>query len=116
MSDGFKPAISKTYQVFPDIPGPLEPLMELADNFWWMWHPDAVELFRRLDRKLWDAVNHNPRKFLGAIPQSRLAEAAERLAAAGVVLWRRRRRRYSSRRSPSARGQNLRRHPAFLAI
>lgn len=76
MSDGFTPTI-RTYQVFPDIPGPLEPLMEMANNFWWMWNPDAVELFRRLDRKLWEEVNHNPRKFLGTIPQKQLAEHAE---------------------------------------
>jgi starch phosphorylase len=77
MSDGFSPTINKTFQVFPDIPARLEPLMELANNFWWMWNPDAVELFRRLDRKLWETVAHNPRKFLGTIPQPRLAEAAE---------------------------------------
>ena len=57
MSDGFTPTI-RTYQVFPDIPGPLEPLTEMANNFWWMWNPDAVELFRRLDRRLWEDVNH----------------------------------------------------------
>lgn len=76
MSDGFAPTI-RTFQVFPDIPPALEPLMEMANNFWWMWNPDAVELFRRLDRRLWEDVNHNPRKFLGTIPQARLAEAAE---------------------------------------
>jgi starch phosphorylase len=67
----------RTFQVFPDVPQALAPLMELAHNFWWMWHPDAVELFRRLDRKLWDEVNHNPVRLLGALPQERLKEAAE---------------------------------------
>lgn len=76
MSDGFTPTI-RTYQVFPDIPGPLEPLTEMANNFWWMWNPDAVELFRRLDRRLWEDVNHNPRKFLGTIPQQQLRDAAD---------------------------------------
>ncbi len=42
-----------------------------------MWQPDAVELFRRLDRKLWEDVYHNPVKLLGTIEQSKLAAAAE---------------------------------------
>src|SRR5690606_11408147 len=67
----------RTFQVFPDIPQPLQPLMELAQNLWWVWHPDVVELFRRLDRDLWNKVYHNPVKLLGAISQERLAQAAE---------------------------------------
>src|SRR5437016_1244551 len=67
----------RTFQVFPDVPEPLTPLMELAHNFWWVWQPDAVELFRRLDRKLWDAVQHNPVKLLGSIEQSKLMAASQ---------------------------------------
>jgi starch phosphorylase len=70
------PIPKMTYQVFPDIPAPLQNLMELATNFWWVWHPEAVELFRRLDRDLWHRVYHNPVKMLGAIEQSKLAAAA----------------------------------------
>ncbi len=83
MSDGFSPANIRTFQVFPDIPAVLEPLMELANNFWWVWNPSAVELFKRLDRKLeranslWDEVHHNARRFLGLIPQAVLIDAAE---------------------------------------
>jgi starch phosphorylase len=76
MAEQIGPQI-RTFQVFPDIPQALEPLMELAQNFWWMWHPDAVELFRRLDRKLWDEVNHSPVRLLGALPQEQLKESAE---------------------------------------
>jgi glycogen phosphorylase len=66
----------RTFQVFPDVPQALAPLLELARNLWWVWNPDAVELFRRLDRNLWEQVHHNPVKFLGAIEQSKLARAA----------------------------------------
>jgi glycogen phosphorylase len=66
----------KTFQVFPDVPAPLQPLLEMANNLWWVWHPDAVELFRRLDRDLWETVYHNPVKLLGIIDQKRLANAA----------------------------------------
>src|SRR3984957_9871609 len=66
----------RTFQVFPDLPRELEPLLELARNLWWVWNPDAVELFRRLDRKLWEDVYHNPVKLLGTIAQTKLAAAA----------------------------------------
>src|SRR5208282_246954 len=67
----------RTYQVFPDVPAPLQPLLEMAANLWWVWQPDAVELFRRLDRNLWQAVSHNPIKLLGTIDQAKLASAAK---------------------------------------
>src|SRR5436305_9864285 len=67
----------RTFQVFPDVPEPLNPLMELAHNLWWVWQPDAVELFRRLDRDLWITVYHNPVKLLGSISQTKLAAAAK---------------------------------------
>src|SRR5688572_13038808 len=75
MADASSPTI-RTFQVFPDVPAPLEPVLEMAHNLWWVWHPDAVELFRRLDRKLWEDVYHNPVKLLGVIDQRKLAAAA----------------------------------------
>jgi starch phosphorylase len=76
MADFGSPTI-RTFQVFPDVPKELEPLLELAHNLWWVWHPEAVELFRRLDRKLWDEVHHNPVKLLGLIEQKKLQAAAK---------------------------------------
>lgn len=67
----------RTFQVFPDVPDPLEPLLEMAKNLWWVWNPDAAELFRRLDHLLWEEVHHNPVKLLGAIEQQRLASRAK---------------------------------------
>src|SRR5436305_11774086 len=66
----------RTFQVFPDVPAPLQALMELSRNVWWVWHPDAVELFRRLDRQLWEDVYHNPVKMLGSLTQEKLSTAA----------------------------------------
>src|SRR5688572_30391848 len=77
MADAAQVPNIRTFQVFPDIPAPLAPLLELAKNLWWVWHPDAVELFRRLDRKLWEEVYHNPVRLLGAISQEKLAAAGK---------------------------------------
>src|SRR5205823_1429274 len=76
MSDTVPPNI-RTFQVFPEVPPQLQSLLELANNLWWVWHPDAVELFRRLDRKVWEDVYHNPVKLLGTISQGKLALAAQ---------------------------------------
>src|ERR1700729_2396108 len=75
MANDVAPSV-RTFQVFPDIPKPLEPLAEMARNLWWVWHPDGVELFRRLDHKLWEDVYHNPVKLLGTIEQTKLAAAS----------------------------------------
>jgi starch phosphorylase len=75
MSEFVVPSV-RSFQVFPDLPAELSPLLEMARNFWWVWQPDAVEMFRRLDRKLWEDVYHNPVKMLGQVSQTRLAEAA----------------------------------------
>ena len=55
---------------FPALPERIAGLHDLATDLWWVWHPDAVELFRRLDRKLWEGRLSQPRgKLLGAIDQ-----------------------------------------------
>ncbi len=76
MQEAISPTI-RTFQIFPDVPEALAPLLEMAHNLWWVWQPEAVELFRRLDRQLWDKVNHNPVKLLGAIDQSKLVSASQ---------------------------------------
>ena len=67
---------SQTFKVVPSLPPRIAPLRELAYNLWWAWNLDAVDLFIRLDRDLWDQTFHNPVRMLGAIRQERLAEAA----------------------------------------
>lgn len=67
----------QTFKVFPAIPKPLCFLEELSMNLWWCWHYEAVELFRRIDPKLWEEEgDRNPVKFLTIIPQKRLEELA----------------------------------------
>ncbi|MCK5863172.1 MAG: DUF3417 domain-containing protein, partial [Candidatus Hydrogenedentes bacterium] len=41
------------YTVIPRIPESLTRLNYIANNLWWCWNPDAIELFFRMDRDLW---------------------------------------------------------------
>ena len=66
----------KTLEIQPALPDRLEPLREIAYNLLWCWHLEAIELFRRLDRVLWETVNHNPVLLLGSIDQDKLEKAA----------------------------------------
>ncbi len=66
----------RPFEVIPALPEALKPLLEIANNLWWSWHPEAVELFVRLDRGLWQQTHHNPVKMLGSCPQAVLDNAA----------------------------------------
>lgn len=63
--------------VTPKLPAPIERLEALAQNLYWTWDPEARDLFRRVDRELWEASGHNPVIFLRDVEQSRLDAAAE---------------------------------------
>ncbi|XHC25545.1 alpha-glucan family phosphorylase [Phycisphaerales bacterium ac7] len=67
----------RSFRVVPNLPKQLEPLREIAHNLWWTWHPEAVELFVRLDRELWESTGHNPVKLLGSLDQQRLERIAQ---------------------------------------
>ena len=67
----------RTFNVSPSLPPILEPLRKLAYNLHWDWNVDTKDLFRRLDRDLWDSSNQNPVLMLGTISQERLQEMAE---------------------------------------
>ena len=56
----------RSFVVLPALPEPLKKLRELAYNLWWVWNPDAIELFRRLDLDLWRELRHNPVMMLAA--------------------------------------------------
>ena len=64
----------KTYQVFPAVPEPLKFLGVLSRNLWWSWHMDAIELYRRIDPRLWRMAGRNPILYSTLIPQKRLEE------------------------------------------
>ncbi|MEI6044873.1 MAG: DUF3417 domain-containing protein [Chloroflexota bacterium] len=62
--------------VFPVIPERIARLHELAYNLWWSWNCPAQELYSVLDAQLWDAVDHNPVRFLSQVAPAKLEEAA----------------------------------------
>lgn len=64
------------YKVVPSLPVELSALRDLAYNLYWSWDHDLRNLFRRLDRDLWEKTGHNPILLLGSIDQQRLEARA----------------------------------------
>ena len=62
------------FTVIPCIPDRLQSLFRIANNLWWSWDPEAIDLFRHLDRMLWERCYANPIRMLGLVSQARLAE------------------------------------------
>jgi len=65
-----------TFNVRPSLPPPLQPLLRVAYNLRWSWDHGGIDLFRRLDRDLWETCNRNPVLVLGSVQQSVLEAAA----------------------------------------
>jgi starch phosphorylase len=64
----------QTFQVLPSIPKALSFLETLSRNYWWCWKKEAIELFRRIDPRLWEEADRNPLRFFTLIPQERFEE------------------------------------------
>jgi starch phosphorylase len=67
----------QTFQVFPLLPEQLSFLQVLSRNLWWCWNINAIELFRRINPRLWNKAGRNPIVFLTLIPQERLEELSK---------------------------------------
>lgn len=59
-----------------EFPENLQFLDTLSWNFFWSWKPEAVNLFRELDPKLWDKYEQNPRILLKKVSALRLWQKA----------------------------------------
>lgn len=68
---------AKSFVVTPSLPENLKDLATISENMWWCWNSDAVELFRRLDRDVWEESYHSPKAMLGLVKQGRLEELAD---------------------------------------
>ena len=67
----------RSFTVLPALPASLTDLDLIARNLFWSWNPRFVDLFRRIDSRLWTACGHNPIKLLGSVPQERLEKLSE---------------------------------------
>ncbi len=67
----------RKYVVVPPMEGDLENLREMANNLWFSWNLDAVELFDHLDEGLWREGGHNPLWSLIRLSRQRLNEIRE---------------------------------------
>ena len=65
-----------SFIVSAKLPERIAHLKELAHNFWWCWNSDAKELFIRMNRDLWNTVNHNPVLLLNKLSQAELLDLA----------------------------------------
>ena len=68
---------AKSFVVTPSLPENLKDLATISENMWWCWNSDAVELFRRLDRDVWEESYHSPKAMLGLVKQKRLEDLAD---------------------------------------
>ncbi len=67
----------QAFQVSPRLPETLSFLAILIRNMWWVWRSDAIELFRRIDPRLWEESGRNPIAFSTMVPQDRLQQLAQ---------------------------------------
>ncbi len=66
------------FSVAPVLPKNIERIKELAYNYWWSWNQECEELFARIDKEIWEEVNHNPVMLLSRLPQEHLNSIAVR--------------------------------------
>ncbi|HVL38162.1 MAG TPA: alpha-glucan family phosphorylase [Fimbriimonadaceae bacterium] len=66
------PKYAHSFEVVSDLPEPLRALKDLAYNFRWTWHHATRELFREVDKSLWEQVGHNPVQLLARLSPERL--------------------------------------------
>ena len=66
----------RRFTVRPVLPEALEALSALAGNLRWSWHPPTQDLFASIDPTVWDEVQRDPVRLLGAVGRARLEELA----------------------------------------
>ncbi|MDP4266611.1 MAG: alpha-glucan family phosphorylase [Bacteroidota bacterium] len=61
-----KPIWKKVF-IKSEIPGTLAGLQKLANNIWWTWNYEAIELFEMINQERWEEFHHNPISLLESI-------------------------------------------------
>ena len=71
------PKFSRAFEVVSELPEPLKPLKRLARNFLWSWNHQIRDLFRSIDKDLWEECEHNTILYLNRVPKDRWAILAK---------------------------------------
>lgn len=65
------PKFTRSFEVVTALPQPLLPLKRLATNLLWTWDHEIRDLFRSIDKDLWNECEHNSILFLNRVPAAR---------------------------------------------
>ncbi|MBX3119049.1 MAG: alpha-glucan family phosphorylase [Fimbriimonadaceae bacterium] len=66
------PKYAQSFEVIQELPESLRQLSALASNFRWTWHHPTQELFRSIDKDVWERVEHNPVQLINSLSAERL--------------------------------------------
>ena len=58
--------------VIPQLPKELKKLSEIANNLWWSWNTEFLQIFKMIDPDLWERIDKNPTKFLKLVSQEKI--------------------------------------------
>ncbi|MBI9037273.1 MAG: alpha-glucan family phosphorylase [Bacteroidales bacterium] len=64
----------KKVLVKPNIPEKFSGLHKLSKNLWWSWNFEAIDLFKMIDPKLWEELDHNPISLLEELSAAKFDE------------------------------------------
>jgi starch phosphorylase len=68
------PKYAHSFEVVSELPPSLRALNEIAYNFRWTWHHETRELFKEVDRQIWESVGHNPVQLIAQVSKERLSK------------------------------------------
>ncbi|MGL6196020.1 MAG: alpha-glucan family phosphorylase [Thermoguttaceae bacterium] len=77
ISSSYTAKPKKTPLITPQ--GLYDKCMALANNLWWSWHPEVIDMFRSLDPIRWRQLGHNPIALLREFTPERLEVRASEL-------------------------------------
>ncbi len=56
------------------IPSEIGRLKDIANNLWWSWNSEAIDLYREIDLILWEKLNKNPVRFIKEVSGKKLQQ------------------------------------------
>ena len=63
--------------VTPQLPKKINKLSEISNNLWLSWNTEFLQLFKMIDKDLWERIEKNPTKFLKLVSQEKIEKAAQ---------------------------------------